>query len=180
MNSKQLYLGWVRTQHPKLYYNALVSTFGRNRGMGSLGDDLTTSITPDLVSADQLTSDITDVPVSSDVTDSVNAAYNASMASSSSSSGWFDSLANAISSLGSTVVQTQAQQNLLAINTQRARQGLPPLTANGVPVTGSMLSPTSSTVARMEAALSGGTIPLLLIGGLGLAAVLMLSKSRRS
>lgn len=183
MNAKQLYLGWVRTYYPKAYGAALVQTFGKGRGLMGLGDDLIAPIanfSPDLTSTADLTSSVSDVGVTSDVSDAINNAYNATVASpaSSSSSGdWFSSLANAISSVAPAVVQTQAAENLLQINTQRAAQGLPPLTANGVPVTSSMLSPTNATVAQLEAALAGGGVmPILLIGGVALVAVLAMSR----
>lgn len=176
MNSKQTYLALVRTQYPKLYYAALQRVFGGSSGMGGLGDDLTDSINasgwaPDLSSID--------TSVSSDVSDSINSAYNASISPSSSTQGgstdWFGQLANAITTIAPTVVQTEAAQNLLNINTQRAQAGLPLYTSQGQIVTGSMLSPTSSSVAQMEAALAGGGTSILLIGGLALVAVLLLS-----
>lgn len=186
MTPKQTYLAWVRTTHPALYFKAVQAVFGKKNGnMGGLGDDLTDSITfsPDLTSTDDLT-DISDIDTSSDVTSAVNTAYNATQSSSSSTNGggtdFFSSLANAITAVAPTVVQTQAAENLLAVNTARAQQGLPPLSANGVPVTGSMLSPTSATIAQMEAALGagGGILPILLIGGVGLLAFMMVSGRR--
>lgn len=184
MTPKHTYLAWVRTEQPQVYYKALSAVFGkRNGNMGGLGDDLTDSITfsPDLTSTDDLT-DISDIDTSSDVTNAVNNAYNATQSSASTTSGgstdFFGALANAITAVAPTVVQTQAAENLLAINTQRAQQGLPPLTANGIPVTGSMLSPTSATIAQMEAALggAGSLLPILLIGGVGLLAFAMMSR----
>ena len=182
MNPKQTYLAMVRTNYPKLYYAAINSVFGRNANLGSLGDDLTDSITPDLISSDSLTADTPDI--SDSTTDAINSAYNASISSSSSTQGggtdYFSQIANAITSIAPTVVQTQAAENLLSINTQRAQQGLPPLTANGQLVTSSMLSPTNATIAQMEAALAGGGGSFLIIGGLALVAVLLLSGNRRS
>lgn len=187
MNAKQTYLAWVRTTQPAVYYSALRAVFSPNKaGLGGLGDDLTDSIaasetSPSLVSTSDL-SDI-DTSISSDVSDSINNAYTASISPASTTQGgstdFFGALANAITAVAPTVVQTQAAENLLAINTARAQQGLPPLTANGVPVTGSMLSPTSATVAQMEAALSGGSLmPILLIGGLAVLALALTGRSR--
>jgi hypothetical protein len=179
MNARQTYLAWVRTTQPKLYWSALMRTFGNNSNLGGLGDDLTSSVTPDLSVVD--TTGALDLSPSSDVTDAVNSAYNATLTPSSSGSGdVFSSLANAITSIAPTIVQTQAAENLLQINTQRAAQGLAPLSANGVPVTGSMLSPTSASIAQMEAALSGSGswLPLALIGGLALVGVAMMSGRR--
>lgn len=180
MNPKQTYLALVRTQYPKLYYAALQRVFSNRANLGGLGDDLTASITPDLVSVDDLTSDL-DTGVSSDVSDSINAAYNATQSPASTTQGggtdYFSALANAITSIAPAVVQTQAAENLLSINTQRAAQGLAPLTSNGQIVTSSMLSPTSATVAQMEAALAGGGGSLLLIGGIALVGVLLVMNS---
>lgn len=181
MNPKQTYLALVRTQYPKLYYAALHRVFGKNGGnLGGLGDDLTDSITPDLTSSDDLISDL-DTGVSSDVSDSINSAYNASVSPASTTQGgstdFFGALANAITSIAPTVVQTQAAENLLAINTQRAQQGLPPLTQNGQLVTSSMLSPTSASLAQMEAALAGNSGSLLLIGGIALVGIVLLMNS---
>jgi hypothetical protein len=174
VNAKQTYLAWVRTMHPQVYYQALAQVFHRNGNLGGLGDDLTDSIsafTPDLSDTGSI-----DTSVSSDVSDAINNAYSATQSPDSSTQGgstdWFGSLASAISNISSTALQTQAAQNLLKINTTRAQQGLPPLTANGIPVTGAMLSPTSATVAQMEAALAGSggvLLPLLIGGGLLLA-----------
>lgn len=175
MNAKQTYLALVRTQYPALYYRALQSVFGKNVGMGSLGDDLTDSIssTGFMPSLDDISS------VSSDVSDAVNSAYNATLSPTSNTQGgstdWFGQLANAITTIAPTVVQTEAAQNLLNINTQRARAGLPLYTSQGQIVTGSMLSPTSSSIAQMEAALAGGGSSLYLVVGLGVAAFLLLT-----
>jgi hypothetical protein len=179
MNSKQTYLAWVRTRYPKLYWQALTKTFNPKSGLSGLGDDLTDSISPDLSVIDA--SDTGDLDVTSDVTDAVNSAYNATLSPQSTTQGgttdFFTGLANAINSIAPTVVQTEAAQNLLQINTQRAQLGLPLYSSNGQVVTSSMLSPTSASIAQMEAALSGsgGMLPLLLIGG-GLLLFAMASK----
>lgn len=181
MNSKQTYLALVRTQYPRLYYAALQRVFGGNSGMGGLGDDLTDSISasgwaPDLSSID--------TSVSSDVSDSINSAYNASISPSSSTQGgstdWFGQLANAITTIAPTVVQTEAAQNLLNINTQRAQAGLPLYTSQGQIVTGSMLSPTSASIAQMEASLSGSGGTLLLLGLAAVLGIVLLTNSGHS
>lgn len=167
MNSKQTYLAWVRTQHPRLYYAALRRVFGGPAaGLSGLGDDLLSAVDTGTI----------DTGVSSDVTDAVNAAANA--AQSNSGTDWFGQLADAITQIAPTVVQTQAQQNLLAINTQRAKAGLPLYSSNGQVVTGSMLAPTSQTVQQMEAALSGGA-PWMLLAGLGILAGAFFLTGRR-
>jgi hypothetical protein len=182
MTPRQLYLGYVRTYHPQVYYAALKNVFGRKAGLAGLGDDLTDSISPTVPDLTDVS--ITTPDISSDTTDAVNSAYNATLSSSSTTNGgntdFFTSLANGIAAVAPTIVQTQAAENLLQINTQRAQMGLPPLTANGVPLTGSMLSPTSASIAQMEAALAGGAggfLPILLIGGVAVLALAMTRKS---
>jgi hypothetical protein len=167
MNPKQTYLAWVRTAYPSLYWRAVTRTFSPQSGMSGLGDDLTDSITVDPSS---VSTSITLPGVDQQTIDAINAANSTTQ--SNTSTDWFGQLANAITSIAPTVIQTQAAENLLQINSQRAAQGLPPLTANGVPVTGSMLSPTSASVAQMEAALAGGSGSLLLIAGVGLLLLL--------
>ena len=180
MNSKQTYLALVRTQYPRLYYAALQRVFGGNSGMGGLGDDLTASISPDLTSTEDLTASL-DTSVSSDVSNSINTAYNAAVSPDSSTQGgstdYFGQIANAITQIAPTVVQTQAAESLLQINTARAQAGLPLYTSQGQVVTGSMLSPTSASIAQMEAALAGGGSSLLLIGGIAVVAFLLLNSS---
>lgn len=159
MNSKQLYLGWVRTNHPQLYYAAIRRVFGGPAaGLSGLGDDLLSSIDTGSV----------DTSISSDVTNAVNSA--AATAQSDTSTDWFGQLADAITQIAPSVVQTEAQQNLLAINTQRAKLGLPLYSSNGQVVSGSMLAPTSASVQQMEAALTGGG-PWVLLGGLALLGI---------
>lgn len=171
MNAKELYLAWLRTNHPNVYARALGKVFSpRSAGLGGLGDDLAMSV-------------IQPVDVNSDVSldPSVGAAIDAANSSPSSSWGdFFTSLTNAVSSVGQTVVNTQAQQNLLAINTQRARQGLPPVNANGVPVTAAQIAGTQSPLLQqMEAKLaSAGNMPYLLVGGALVFALLMGGKRR--
>jgi hypothetical protein len=182
MQSRTAYLAWVRSRYPKVYWSALKAVFTpQQSALGSLGDDLTSSVTPDLTASTDLTGDLSP-DISSSTSDAVNAAYNATVSPSSSgtdTASIFNSVANAISSIGQSVVTTQAEQNLLSINTQRARQGLPPLSANGLPVTASGLVPTSATIAQIEASLGGSSGMALL--GVGIAAVLGLALlSRKS
>lgn len=163
MQARTAYLAWVRSAYPRVYWSAMKAVFTPQKtGMGGLGDDLTESISPDLTAGSD---------ISSDTTDAINAAYSATVSPSSGSdtAGMFTSIANAISSIGQSVVQTQAEQNLLSINTQRARQGLPPLSANGLPISAAGLVPTNQTLAQIEASLGGSTGTTLLM--VGLAAV---------
>jgi hypothetical protein len=79
----------------------------------------------------------------------------------------FNQITGAIASVANTITQTQAQQNLLAINTQRAQQGLPPLTMNGQIVTASMLAPANSAVMSAEKVLAG-------VGGSGMLIIVVI------
>lgn len=167
MNPKQTYLAWVRSTHPSLYWRAVANVFSSRSGMGGLGDDLTDSISPDF----SVVTTPSDIGLTQEASDAINAATIT--AQTQTNTDWFGQLANAITQLAPTVVNTQAAENLLAINSQRARQGLPLYTQNGQLVTSQMLSPTSSSVAAMEAALSGSSslvLPILLVGGVILAA----------
>lgn len=174
MNAKQTYLAWVRQTHPQVYWTALRRVLTPASGLSGLGDDLTATVNPNLATVSIDTSGVSDIP--SDISASIDQA-NQSQGSSSDWSSFFNAVANSISSIGSTVVQTQAQQNLLQINTQRAKQGLAPLTASGVPVT--TLAPTSSSVAQFEANLSQSMGWLLPALGVGAVAVLLMARARR-
>lgn len=159
MNAKQLYLAWVRTNHPQVYGQALHVALSPRSGMGGLGDDLTDSLTGTGVDFSTTVTGLSDADAAS-----LAASADQSTAQGSSWGDLFNSIANAVTTVAPVIVQTQAQQNLLQINTQRARQGLPPLTANGVPVSASQLAPANPTMARLESSLSGG-------GGLALAGI---------
>ena len=193
--NRQTYLAWLRTTMPNLYVASMQHVanpkktnydFGKARGIGAvsfnqlagLGDDGTDTTDQDLaISEDPLSYAPPDVsaPPASDTT--VIAPPSSSSSSSSSSSGGsaFDSVVKAVSSVASTVVATEAQQNLLNVNTQRAKQGLPPLNANGQIITSNMLAPTTSAISQAEAALAGNTGSLLLLLG-GAALLFMVAR----
>jgi hypothetical protein len=176
MNSKQLYLGWVRTNYPALYYKALQATFGQSSGLGGLGDDLTDSISSPQLSTVGIDAATT---LDSDTVNAINAATSASQSANSNTQGggtdFWSGLTSAIANLAPTIVQTQAAENLLRINSQRAANGQSLYTSNGQLVSSSMLSPTSASIQQMEAALAGSSwTPLLLIGGIALVAAIAL------
>lgn len=177
MNAKQLFLGWVRTNYPSVYAKALTQTFGYagRPGLGGLGDDLTDSITApdDDITLQDVSFDPNSVGAPTDVNSAVSSAASTVQSSGSSWSDFFNSLATNISSVGNAVLTTQAQANLLQINTQRAQQGLPPLTSYGVPVTAASLAPASAAVASLESSLTSGSGGMLLI--LGFAVLIMLA-----
>ena len=187
--NRQTYLAWLRTTMPNLYVASMQHVanpkktnydFGKARGIGAvsfnqlagLGDDGTDTTDQDLaISEDPLSYAPPDVsaPPASDFTPV------APPSSNSSGSSAFDSVVKAVSSVASTVVATEAQQNLLNVNTQRAKQGLPPLNANGQIITSNMLAPTTSAISQAEAALAGNTGSLLLLLG-GAALLFMVAR----
>lgn len=177
MNAKQIYLAWVRTNFPQVYSQAMRAVLAPDTTLAGLADDLTASITPGF---QDVTVDTSAQSIDPAVEASISQA--AADATSDGSTSWtdiFNGITNAISSISSTVVQSKAQQNLLQINTQRAQQGLPPLTANGVPVSASMLAPASTTLAKLESSLGGGG-GMLVLGALGLGLLLLLGKRGRA
>lgn len=93
----------------------------------------------------------------------------------------FSNIADAVAKVATTYIGASAQANLLSVNTQRARQGLPPLAANGRPVTSNMLAPTSASIAAMERAIAGAATPtnMMVIGGVLLLGFLVLGRKSR-
>jgi len=80
----------------------------------------------------------------------------------------FTSILQSVASIGSTVVSASQQSSLIALNTQRAAQGLPPVNANGQVVTAAGVAATNPALLAFENAVSGGSgsmLPILLIGG---------------
>jgi hypothetical protein len=99
---------------------------------------------------------------------------------SSTSTSVFGQVAQAVASVVAAGMQASSQSNLIKLNTQRATQGLPPVNANGVPISTGFFTPSANpTLARMEASIAGvATSPILWIAGLGLAALLLLRSKR--
>lgn len=165
MHPKQLYLAWVRSEFPLVYTGALTRVLSPKAGLSGLGDDLTASI---LTPSDIQSTTVTGSDISDQLSPDVSAAIDQANQTPSSSSGWgdfFNNLSSAISNVGGAVIQTQAQSNLLQINTQRAQQNIGPLNQYGVPVTAQQLAPTSASLAQFEANLAGASgSPLLWIG----------------
>jgi hypothetical protein len=172
MNARELYLAWLRTNYPLQYIAALRKITNKPRSLGGLGDDLTASF-----SSPDMSQIVSETQVSPDVTSAVNAAVSAQ-----GSDSVFNSIANAVSNIATTYLQTSAQSRLLDINTQRARQGLAPLMANGMPVTAQTLAPANSTIYRLERSIAGsvGSNTLLFAGVGGLALFMLLGRRRRA
>jgi hypothetical protein len=82
------------------------------------------------------------------------------------------SVLTAVTALGAGVLNASNQSALIALNTQRAAQGLPPVNANGQVVTAAGIATTSPALQAFENAISGAggssMLPILLIGGLAL------------
>lgn len=162
MNAKELYLAWLRTNYPTNYVAALRKAVNKPRSLGGLGDDLLSTFT-----APDFTSTASDIAVTPDVTAAIDAGVAAG-------GNWFDTFITGVQNVASTYLNTQAQSNLLNINTQRIKQGLPPVNNNGVPVTAAQLAPANSAVYRMERQIAGtltqpNTLMLLAAAGVGVA-----------
>jgi hypothetical protein len=198
MNNKGLYLAWLRTYSPTVYTAAIRKATGKIRTLGGLTDNLIgKALAPNLMHSflgDDSTdtsgnlfssSDLTDTsavsfdpivfqapvidPIALDATALAPDATPATVPASSAvaPSTWANIL-TAVSSIGSTVVSATQQSSLIALNTQRAAQGLPPVNANGQVVTTAGTAATNSALLAFENAVSGGTgsmLPIVLIGG---------------
>jgi len=98
-------------------------------------------------------------------------------APSSTAPSWFSTFTNAVANVATTYLNTSAQGNLLSLNTQRARQGLPPVNAQGVPVTSAGLMPANSRVYAIERTIAGATSsPMLWLGLAAIAGIFLFSK----
>jgi hypothetical protein len=201
MNNQQLYLAWLRTYAPTVYANALRRATGQIKSLGGLADDLINkSFAPDMAHSflgDDTdlgfdTGDLTNLDIGTaslidasgptfapiDTGTSTFATPSTSSPSSSSSAGSiFTSILTAAASIGSSVINSSNQSKLVALNTQRAAQGLPPVNAAGQVVTTGFAT-TSPSMLAFEKAISGGgssmLMWLLLFGGIG--AYLLLRK----
>jgi hypothetical protein len=90
-------------------------------------------------------------------------------AAAAPSSNIFANILTAVASIGSTVVTASQQSALIALNTQRAAQGLPPVNAAGQVITAAGTATTSPALLAFENAITGGAggslLPIILIGG---------------
>lgn len=84
----------------------------------------------------------------------------------------FTSVLAAVAQIGAGVLNYSNQSKLIALNTTRAQQGLPPVDANGRVVTALGTATTSPGLLAFEKAITGGggmsLIPILAILGIGL------------
>jgi hypothetical protein len=208
MNNQQLYLAWLRTTAPTVYINAVKRALGQTRSLGGLADDLVNkALAPDLAhsflgddtditdeSALQdvsgSSSDLTTVPAfdtgSVSAPSAVNIASGTAVglpstpaATSSSSAGnIFASIITAVGSVGGAVINATNQSKLIALNTQRASQGLPPINANGQVISTTGLAAASPGLAAFENMFgsSGSMLPILFLGGGAILLFMMLGK----
>jgi len=152
--NRRQYLAWIRTNFPDLYNATVtktVSDFVANQSqqMGALGDDTT----------------------------SADTGFWSSLADNAGS--LFNTIVDTAAKVAPAYVQTKAQLDLLDVNSQRAQKGLAPLTYyNGQQVTATGLSQGSSAVNGVERALSTVPTSTWLIGGLGVAALLLFTMKR--
>lgn len=139
-----LFVKYIKDQHPRVFAVAVKRARTRS-ALGGLGDDLTGDISVD-------TSAISVDP-------SVSAAVDQAAADQTSSSDWsglIDSIANAVTTVAPSVVQTQAQLSAIQLNQQRAAAGLSSnVTAN------SLLTGVGGSTGLMLLALLGGGALLL-------------------
>lgn len=101
----------------------------------------------------------------------------------------FNSLLQNVSNVATTYLTSKAQVQQVTSNVQRINAGLPPLNANGTVMTAEDMQAagySAATISQVEANLarsnplraltSGSTGTLLLLGGLGLGAFLLLRR----
>lgn len=175
---RRQYLAWIRTNYPRLYNDTVLKTVENHlqeqQSLGALATDYGADLSQfDLSSGDGAVYTPMDYSTPSiTATDSI----------SNNSGSLFSSILDSVSSLANAYTTTTAQQNLLQINTQRAKQGLPPLTYyNGQQVTATGLAPASPSVNGVETALASIPSSVLLYAGLGVGALILISamKSRK-
>jgi hypothetical protein len=160
-------------------------------GFGFLGDDSadlpTITVTADAPTAD--TSGLTLDPNAFDSADlatlqqqttlpALPADVTAAAAAQSQPTGLFNSIVSAVAGVATTALNVSGQSNLVKVNTQRAAMGLPPVNAQGVPISNSFFRPsTNPQLAALEASVGGfASSPLVWVAGLGLIAFLLLGK----
>lgn len=153
--------------------NADISSYGGGFDTSSLNLPSTSYQTPSLFDS------YTSSPAAMPVADS-SGGFWSSLASNAGSI--FGSIAKAAPVLGQAYASTQGQLSLLQVNTQRAQQGLPPLTnLNGTLVTAAQLaSPNAQTAAVERSITTGVNTPMLLLAGAGLLLVILLTSSKRA
>lgn len=208
MNNQQLYLAWLRTYSPTVYMQAIKRATGRNRNLGGLTQDLVSSaLAPNLMhsflgddsldeidvtaqampdasalNVDAPTIDLSDSFDSSSLSAPSTVAIDTSSFSSpasSSSSSTFANVLTAVTALGAGVLQATNQSKLIALNTTRAQQGLPPVNANGQVVSTTGLATTNAALSNFERAITGGGSGMGMLGILallGLGGYLILKK----
>jgi hypothetical protein len=90
-----------------------------------------------------------------------------------SSSDWWTQLTQGITSMGTAYLAYEGQKNIIALNTQRAQVGLPPLDpTTGAPTVNTTVGLSPQLMARLQ---SGGS--WLIIGAVGIAALMVLKSA---
>ena len=201
MNNRQLYLAWLRTTSPAVYASAVRKALGQTRSLGGLADDLVNkAFSPDLAhsflgddtdftdesslqtgSSNDLTTlptdftNVSDVSAPQPVSISSGTAVGLPTTSGSSTGNIFASIISAVGSVGGAVINATNQSKLIALNTQRAAQGLPPINANGQVVGTTGLATTSPGLLAFENAISGAGGSMMPILFLGIGAIVLFS-----
>lgn len=151
MNPKQsqlAYLNWLKRESPGTYLQAVRRAMSA-QGLGSLGDDLIASV------------GMSDASFSAaDIGDASQAIGNASGSLDTSSWGsLFSNIANAVSQIAPTIVQSKAQLATIQLNAQRAAAGQSLIGANSL-FTGQGMSSISPTMMLLGVAVLGGVLIL--------------------
>lgn len=83
---------------------------------------------------------------------------------------WWQQLTQGITSMGTAYLAYEGQKNIIALNTQRASQGLPPLDpSTGAPTVRTTVGLSPELMARLQ---TGGS--WLIIGAVGIAGLMLL------
>lgn len=100
--------------------------------------------------------------------------------SGGSGSSIFNSVLQSVVAIGAGVLNYSQQNKLIALNTTRASQGLPPVNANGQVVSPYGTATTSPGLLAFEQAISGGSSMSmwLILGVLGIGAFVLLRPSK--
>jgi hypothetical protein len=102
---------------------------------------------------------------------------------SSQSTAIFTGVLQAAATVGAAAVGATSQSSLIALNSRRAAQGLPPVNSSGQVISASSLASTSPALLAFERSISGGVGGLGLlpigIGIAGIAAFFLLRKKRK-
>lgn len=103
---------------------------------------------------------------------------NASLADTSASTGFdWQKFIEAATAATTAVFQTKAQKDMLKVNIERAKAGLPPMdTSFAAPVIRTQFDVSPEVAAQLQQSAQAGMMNIALIGGIGLVAFMLLRK----